>query len=180
MQSYRIHKVLDAAQHLSACPPSQWQYPSSLRGLRGKTVSCLQTLRPFFMSGSTRTDEISFRWRTTTNCNELNVDKSWIMYDGAKHQTHILDCSEVITGGFSWGTDFAIIGQPDFVNPPDFRIHQFASFQCWLQLVVFHLKGDFLSYFVFILIILSLSLWVLYYIEKLWYAHFWTSLGCSS
>ncbi len=56
----------------------------------------------------------------------------------------------------------------------------FASFQCWLQMVVFHLKGDFLSYFLLILIILSLSLWVLYYIEKLWYAHFWTSLGCSS
>ncbi len=43
----------------------------------------------------------------------------------------------------------------------------------------FHLKGDFLSNFVLILIILNLSLWVLYYTLKLWNAHFWTTLGCS-
>ncbi len=24
--------------------------------------------------------------------------KPWIMYDGAEHEAHILDCSEVITG----------------------------------------------------------------------------------
>ncbi len=58
------------------------------------------------------------------------------------------------------------------------------SIRYFLMLVVtgsfFYLKGDFLSYFVLILIILSLSLWVLYNIDKLGYAHFWTSLGCSS
>ncbi len=53
----------------------------------------------------------------------------------------------------------------------------FAPFQCWLQLVVFHLKGDFLSNVVLILIILNISLWVLYYTVKLWHAHFWTTLG---
>ncbi len=42
----------------------------------------------------------------------------------------------------------------------------FAPFQCWLQLVVFHLKQDFLSNFVLILIILNLSLWMLYYTVK--------------
>ncbi len=52
-------------------------------------------------------------------------------------------------------------------------------FQCWLQLVVFHLKQDFLSNFVLILIIFNLSLWVLYYTVKLWNAHFWTTLVCS-
>ncbi len=38
---------------------------------------------------------------------------------------------------------------------------QFATFQCWLQLVVFHLKGDYLSIFGLILIIFNQSLWVL-------------------
>ncbi len=51
--------------------------------------------------------------------------------------------------------------------------------QCWLPLIVLHLKGDFLSNFVFILIILNLSLWVLYYTVKLWNAYFWTTLGRS-
>ncbi len=55
----------------------------------------------------------------------------------------------------------------------------FTPFQCWLQLVVFHLKEDFLSNFVLILTILNLSLWVLYYTVKLWNACFWTTLGCS-
>ncbi len=54
-----------------------------------------------------------------------------------------------------------------------------ATFQCWLQLVVFHLKGDFLLNFVLILIILNLSLWVLHYTVKLWNDHFWTTLGYS-
>ncbi len=36
MKSYCVHKGLDAACHLSACPPMQRQYPSSLRGLRGE------------------------------------------------------------------------------------------------------------------------------------------------
>ncbi len=48
-----------------------------------------------------------------------------------------------------------------------------------MQLVVFHLKGDFLSIFVLILIIFNQSLWVLLYTVKLWNAHFWTTLGCS-
>ncbi len=26
--------------------------------------------------------------------------KPWIMYDGAEHEAHSLDCSEVITGGW--------------------------------------------------------------------------------
>ncbi len=56
---------------------------------------------------------------------------------------------------------------------------KFAPFQCWLQLVVFHLKGDFLSNFVLILIILNLLLWVIYDIVKLWNANFWATLGCS-
>ncbi len=55
----------------------------------------------------------------------------------------------------------------------------FTPFQFWLQLVVFHLKGDFLSNLVLILIILNLSLWVLYNTVKLWNAHFGTTLGCS-
>ncbi len=46
---YCIHRVPDAASSLSAYMPSQWQYPSSLRGLRGKKVSCFQTSRPFLM-----------------------------------------------------------------------------------------------------------------------------------
>ncbi len=54
----------------------------------------------------------------------------------------------------------------------------FSAFQCWLQLIVFHLKWDFLSTFVSILIILNLSLWLLYYTVKLWNARLWTSLGC--
>ncbi len=80
---YWVHRVPDAAHHLSACTPSQWQYPSSLRGLRGKKVSCFQTSRPFFEAflpvWSTRTDEISSRWRTNTNCNEgpQTVDHVW-------------------------------------------------------------------------------------------------------
>ncbi len=56
---------------------------------------------------------------------------------------------------------------------------EFTLLQCWLQLVVFHLKVDFLSNFVLILIILNLSLWVLYYTVKLWNVHFWVTLGCS-
>ncbi len=55
----------------------------------------------------------------------------------------------------------------------------FAPFQCWLQRVVFHLKGDFLSNFELILIIWNLSLWGLYYTAKLWNTHVRTTLGCS-
>ncbi len=78
---YCIHRVPDAARHLSACWPRQRQYTSSLRGLRGKNVSCFQTSRPFFEAflrvWSTRTDEISSRW--STNCNERpkTVDHVW-------------------------------------------------------------------------------------------------------
>ncbi len=57
-----------------------------------------------------------------------------------------------------------------------FSVYSPLSFQCLLQLVLFHLKEDFLSNFVLILIILILSLWVLYYTWKLWNARFWTTL----
>ncbi len=56
---------------------------------------------------------------------------------------------------------------------------KFAPFQCWLQMVVFQLKCDFLSNFELIVIILNLLLWVLYYTVKRLNAHFWTTLGCS-
>ncbi len=55
----------------------------------------------------------------------------------------------------------------------------FTPFQRWLLLVVFHLKGDFLSNFVLILIILNLSLRVPYYTVKLWTAYFWTTWSSS-
>ncbi len=82
---YCIHRVPDAARYLSTCSPLQQQYPSSLRGLRGKKVSCFQPSRPFFKAflcvWSTRTNEISSRWRTNTNCNEgpQTVDHVWSM-----------------------------------------------------------------------------------------------------
>ncbi len=56
---------------------------------------------------------------------------------------------------------------------------QFATFQCWLQQVVFHLKLDFKSISVLILIIFNQSLWVLFYTVKLWNTHFCTTLDCS-
>ncbi len=67
---------------------------------------------------------------------------------------------------------------PDFTGPQKqaFCTYPFAPFQRWLQLVVFHLKGDFPSNFVLILIILK---WVLYYTVKLLNSHFWTHLGCT-
>ncbi len=67
----------------------------------------------------------------------------------------------------------ALLASP---SPPKNMMYQFATFQCWLQLVVFHLKGDFLSNLALILIILNLSLWVLSYTVKLWNVHFWTTL----
>ncbi len=132
MKSYHVHKVPDSARHLSACPPRQQQYPSSLRGLRGKKKkrSCFQTLRPFFLCGSTRTDEISSRRKNSTNCNDGH--KPWIMYDGAEHEAHILDCSEVITGGwrilvghwfcYLFGNQILLapVCIAHFANPPDF------------------------------------------------------------
>ncbi len=83
MKSYRVCKVREAARQLSACPPRQRQYPSSLRGLKGKKVSCFQTLRPFFMCGSTRTGEISSRWKTSTNCNEGSQTMNYVWWGWA-------------------------------------------------------------------------------------------------
>ncbi len=67
-------------------------------------------------------------------------------------------------------------------NPCFDSLMEFVPFQCWLQLldlVVFHLKGDFPSNVVLILIILNLLLWLLYYTVNLWNACFWTNLSCS-
>ncbi len=100
---YCVQRVLDAACHLSTCSSRQRQYPSSLRGLRGKKVSCFQTSRPFFKAflhvWSTRTDEISSRWRTNTNCNEgpQTVDHVW--WGWAKNNPH--EALMLVNAGYS-------------------------------------------------------------------------------
>ncbi len=119
MKSDHVHKVTDPARHLFACPPRQRQYPSSLRGLSGKKVSCFQTLRPFFVCGSTKTDEISSRWKTSTNCKCYEGSQTMDHVYWGWAQAHILDCSEVITGveDFSGALILPFIGQPDFAGP---------------------------------------------------------------
>ncbi len=51
-------------------------------------------------------------------------------------------------------SSMGVVPLPTKHHPPPL----FATFQCWLQLVVFHLKGAFLSIFVLILIIFNQSL----------------------
>ncbi len=96
MKSYCVHKIPDAALHLSTYPPMQRQYPSSLRWLKGKKVSCFQTLRPFFVCGQ---ELMTFHQDGRPALIVMKGHKPWIMYDGAEYEAHIWDCSEVITGG---------------------------------------------------------------------------------
>ncbi len=76
---YCILRVPDAAHHLSACTPSQWQYPSSFRGLRGKKVSCFQTLMPFFMCEAQ--ELMRFHQDGGPTLIVMKGHKPWIMYD---------------------------------------------------------------------------------------------------
>ncbi len=119
---YCVHRVPDAARHLSACLPRQRQYPSSLRGLRGKKVSCFQTSRAFFEAflhvWSTR------RWRTNTNCNEGPQTVGHVWWGWAKKilMRHIYGTFQKSSLGvedFSGAPILPFIGLPDFANPPD-------------------------------------------------------------
>ncbi len=103
-------------------------------------------------------------WKQTQTI--INLDWSW----------------KIICYRFNW----IIICLSIMADSPQAHVcccgHGFLCICPFLMLVttsIFTFKGDFLSNFVLILIILNLSLWVLYYTVKLWNAHFWTTLGCS-
>ncbi len=103
-------------------------------------------------------------WKQTQTI--INLDWSW----------------KIICYRFNW----IIICLSIMADSPQAHVcccgHGFLCICPFLMLVttsIFTFKGDFLSNFVLILIILNLSLWVLYYIVKNWTDHFWTTVGCS-
>ncbi len=63
-------------------PPRQRQYPSSLRGLRGKKVSCFQTWRPFFVCEVQQL--MRFHQDGGPALIAMKGHKQWIMYHGAE------------------------------------------------------------------------------------------------
>ncbi len=82
---YCVHRVPDAARHLSTYPPMQQHYPSSLRGLSVKKVSCFQTSRPFFrLFFMCEAQELMrFHQDGGPTLIVMKGHKLWIMYDGA-------------------------------------------------------------------------------------------------
>ncbi len=139
MKSYHVRKVWEAVRNLFACPTRQRQYPSSLRGLRGKEVSCFQTLRPFFVCGSTRTGEISSRWKTSTNCNEgsQTLDYVWWGWAWSTHFGLFRKKSSLGVEDFSGALILPFIGQPDFDGPGLHRSFCQSS-RFWQNLKVLH------------------------------------------
>ncbi len=98
-----IYEELSCSQGSGRCPtpihlPTQaTTIPSNLRWPRGKKC---HVFKYWGLSLCVEAQELMrFHQDERPALIVMKGNKPWIMYDGAEHEAHILDCSEVVTGG---------------------------------------------------------------------------------